>query len=129
MFLGTLKTRNWEWQTLANTTAEALENLRGAWESHAVDVTDPYSWESLEEEITLTPINLGDTLSTCHHCENLAHSVEAEEGHCSQLIQEGVFTYRSIWTGNLTANCETCDFKSEYWQCNCDLNHNCNEHQ
>jgi len=127
MIYGRLTTRNWEWQTLANTPAEALENLRGAWESHALDVVDPYSWELLEDSVSLTPISLGDTLSTCHHCENLAHSLETEEGHCSEPLQEGIYTYASRFTGNLIANCETCDFESAYWQCNCELNHTCNE--
>jgi hypothetical protein len=73
MILGTLRTPNYEWQTVANTPAEALANLKGAWDSHAEDVVDPYPWEWIEECITLTPLTLGDTISTCSSCENLAH--------------------------------------------------------
>lgn len=127
MILGTLTTPNFEWQTLTNTTEEALANLRGAWEAHAVDVVDPYEWEFLEDAVTLTPLTLGDTITTCCKCENLAHSLEVEEGHCTEPLQEGIFTYASRFTGNLTARCESCDFQSAYWECNCDLNHTCNE--
>ena len=74
MIIGTLTTRNYEWITLTNTTEEALENLKGSWESHAEGDPSLYSWEDLQDSIYLRPLNLGDTLTDCLQCENLAHT-------------------------------------------------------
>lgn len=79
MIIGRLETRNYEWTTLAETTEQALDNLRNAWESHAFGlgaVGALYTWEDLEDSVTLEPINLGDTLTSCAVCENLAHQKE-----------------------------------------------------
>ncbi len=74
MILGKLETRNYEWTTLTNTPEEALENLRNAWETHADTMAvNFYTWADLEDSVTLTPLNLGDTITDCAVCENLAH--------------------------------------------------------
>ena len=75
MILGKLETRNFEWVTLTETTAQALENLKQAWEAH-VDESDAFwSWEDLKDSVTLMPISLGDTVNDCPRCENLIHGV------------------------------------------------------
>ena len=74
MIIATLRTRNYEWVTLTNTVPEALENLKRFWESHAEGDPSLYSWEDLEDSVTMQPLNLGDTLTDCLQCENLAHT-------------------------------------------------------
>jgi hypothetical protein len=76
MIIGRLITRNYEWVTLTTTTAQALENLKRSWEAHASDTNyfGMDSWEDVEDSVTLEPLNLGDTLTNCLLCENLAHS-------------------------------------------------------
>ena len=74
MIIGRLTTANYEWVTLTNTPAEALENLRNSWESHASESGATYSWEFLLDSVILEPINLGATLTDCARCENLAHN-------------------------------------------------------
>lgn len=75
MILGRLETRNYEWTTLTNTPEEALENLRNAWENHSQYGSALfYTWEELQDSVTLTPLSLGDTITDCAVCENLAHN-------------------------------------------------------
>ena len=79
MIIGRLETRNFSWTTLTNTPEEAIENLKNAWDSHAINITGyPWTWEELEDSATLEPINVGSTLSTCTACENLAHNQREE---------------------------------------------------
>jgi hypothetical protein len=79
MFLGELRTRNYDWQVIANSPNEALHLLEQAWESHAVGIPNPWKWSDLEDSVTITPMNLGSVISSCMHCENLAHNLEAGE--------------------------------------------------
>lgn len=73
MILGRLETRNYEWLTLTHTPAEAIENLRNAWNNHSQDGDlTYYKWQDLEDSVTLTPISLGDIITDCLVCENWA---------------------------------------------------------
>jgi hypothetical protein len=74
VIIGRLETRNFEWTTLTNTPAEALENLRNAWELHATAPGVSLTWELLEDSVTLEPINIGDTHTSCQLCVNLIHN-------------------------------------------------------
>lgn len=85
MIIGELRTRNYEWLTVTNTTEEALDNLKRSWEAHALDVPNPYTWEELLDSVTLTPILLGYTTSTCLGCENLNHGESGKKNESKSL--------------------------------------------
>ena len=74
MIIGRLQTERFEWVTLTDTPEQALTNLRDAWESHAQEKAVSFSWDFVSDSVTLEPINLGDTHTTCNRCENLAHT-------------------------------------------------------
>lgn len=74
MILGRLQTRNYEWVTITETTDQALENLKASWESHREESGAWLTWDDVSEDVWLEPFNLGDTHTTCHRCENLAHN-------------------------------------------------------
>jgi hypothetical protein len=73
-FLGRLQTRNYEFTTYQKTVQETLTALKSIWESHATDTGASYTWELLEDSVTIVPLQLGDTLTDCNQCENLAHN-------------------------------------------------------
>jgi len=73
-FLGRLETRNYEFTTYQKTVQETLTALKSIWESHATDTGATYTWEFLQDSVTITPLQLGDTLTDCNQCENLAHN-------------------------------------------------------
>lgn len=78
MIIGTIDTANYEFVTLADSPTEALEQLRNAWETHSATATGRlYSFEELD--VRLRPLNVGDVLSNCVACENLAHELPACE--------------------------------------------------
>jgi hypothetical protein len=73
-FLGRLQTRNYEFTTYQKTVQETLTALKSIWESHATESGASYTWEFLQDSVTITPLQLGDTLTDCNQCENLAHN-------------------------------------------------------
>lgn len=73
-FLGRLQTRNYEFTTYQKTVQETLTALKSIWESHATDTGANYTWEFLQDSVTITPLQIGDTLTDCNQCENLAHN-------------------------------------------------------
>ena len=73
-YLGKLETRNYEFITFQKSVEEVLTALKGIWESHAENNDAFYTWEFLEDSVTITPLSLGDTLTDCYQCENLAHN-------------------------------------------------------
>ena len=78
MILGQLKVAKFEATTITNTTQEALDNLMQAWECHREGVRSPYGFEWLDNFVTLLPISLGDTVTDCNQCENLASHLTEE---------------------------------------------------
>lgn len=46
-----------------------------------------------------------------------------EEDVCDEALPEGIWITRGFGT----ANCRYCNFRSAYWECACDLEHDCNE--
>lgn len=95
MIIGRLQTRNYEWVTLTNTVPEALENLKRSWEAHAEGNPEFWRWEDLEDSVTMEPLNLGDTLTDCLQCENLAHTLTCE--NCGDALE-----------GELCPDCDRC---------------------
>jgi hypothetical protein len=73
-FLGRLETKNYEFTTYQETVREVLTALKSIWESHATDTGASLTWELLEDSVTIVPLQLGDTLTDCNQCENLAHN-------------------------------------------------------
>jgi hypothetical protein len=73
-YLGKLETRNYEFTTYQKSVEEVLTALKAIWESHAEDTNAFYTWEFLEDSVTITSLTLGDTLTDCLQCENLAHN-------------------------------------------------------
>jgi hypothetical protein len=66
-----------------------------------------------------------DCTPFCDLCEgNQEYDPDETQGHCSETLQDGVFIYKSRFTGTVIARCENCDYQSAFWQCYCDLNHN-----
>jgi hypothetical protein len=56
-----------------------------------------------------------DTCAECAHAEE-----------CETVIKKITLT-NGYLSGQLMATCKKCDYKSAYWECNCDLRHNCKE--
>jgi len=44
---------------------------------------------------------------------------------CTEPLPEGMRTYRTRLAGNLMAECERCDRVFAYWECACELAHDC----
>lgn len=74
MFLAELRTPNYEFATVTASPETALANLRAAWENHADESGATWTWEFMEDSVTITPFTIGDTWTTCDRCENLAHN-------------------------------------------------------
>ena len=57
-------------------------------------------------------------------------TTEIETCECGEELQDTIETYNAWLGGNFTARCTTagCNFKSSYWECGCELNHNCRDH-
>ncbi len=73
-FLGRLQTRHYEFTTYQKTVQETLTALKSIWESHATESGASYTWEFLQDSVTITPLQIGNTLTDCNQCENLAHN-------------------------------------------------------
>jgi hypothetical protein len=52
-----------------------------------------------------------------------------DEELCTEPLPKSIRTYSAHFTGAGCAECVNCDFKSVYFECACDLLHNCNEYQ
>jgi len=50
-----------------------------------------------------------------------------QEDECTELAPESISFYSARMTGTGVAECKDCDFKSVYWECACDLFHDCND--
>lgn len=48
---------------------------------------------------------------------------------CSEPIPSTIDFYSSRLAGEPRAKCRECGFVSAYWECACDLEHNCDEFQ
>ena len=73
-YLGKLQTRNYEFTTYQKSVSEVVYSLKTIWEAHAISTNAFYSWEDLEDSVTITPLTLGDTLTDCLQCENALHN-------------------------------------------------------
>jgi hypothetical protein len=54
---------------------------------------------------------------TCSEC---AHEAECEP------LKKITFT-NGYWSREPMATCKKCNYKSVYWECNCDLRHDCKD--
>jgi|688.fasta_scaffold1860513_2 DNA-directed RNA polymerase subunit RPC12/RpoP len=72
-------------------------------------------------------------LFECANCSNRveywddapANSVLCEYCDCGEPIPDGVEFYNTRITGEPRARCSHCDWVSAYWDCPCDLVHEC----
>ena len=57
-------------------------------------------------------------------------TTEIETCECGVELQNTIETYNAWLGGNFTARCTTagCKFTCSYWECGCELNHNCRDH-
>ena len=47
------------------------------------------------------------------------------EDICAEPMPEGISIHRTILAGNLVATCKHCDYVCAYWECACELVHDC----
>jgi hypothetical protein len=47
------------------------------------------------------------------------------EGHLSCVVPAGVCVVLTQWTGGPVARCQGCGFMCGYWDCVCELSHDC----
>lgn len=48
-----------------------------------------------------------------------------DDDTCTEPVPDGVRIYRSRMAGNLVATCDKCGHLWGYWECACDLTHDC----
>jgi hypothetical protein len=51
--------------------------------------------------------------------------LELEE-QCYEPLQPNFTFYRSRFAQTSIASCDLCGYKAHYWECQCELNHECN---
>ena len=73
-YLGKLETRNYEFITYQDSVDKVVYSLKTIWQAHAISTNAFYTWEDLEDSVTITPLRLGDTLTDCAQCENALHN-------------------------------------------------------
>ena len=54
--------------------------------------------------------------------------VELVDDVCTEPLPEGVRVYRTRMAGNLVASCDRCAYVCAYWECACELAHDCGEY-
>jgi hypothetical protein len=54
--------------------------------------------------------------------------IELVEDVCTEPLPDGVRVYRSHMAGNLVASCDRCGYVCGYWECGCELAHDCGEY-
>lgn len=76
------------------------------------------------------------TLVKCIECENTLEISEYQEPLCDFCLHAKDCTppkkieFGNTWfTGNFVAKCKKCNFVSAYWECGCELEHDCDEYQ
>jgi hypothetical protein len=50
---------------------------------------------------------------------------QPDRDHCSEPIPEGMWVVTSRITGERSAVCDWCGFRSFLWECGCELAHEC----
>jgi hypothetical protein len=56
-------------------------------------------------------------------------NVYEDEETCQELVPAKIRIYSAHFTGATVAECKRCNFLSAYFECACDLEHNCNEYK
>lgn len=64
-----------------------------------------------------------DCTPFCDVCEG---NQEYEDEQCSEPLPANIEIYRATFGGHAVAKCKDCNFTSVYWDCVCELNHECN---
>lgn len=74
------------------------------------------------------------TAGKCTECKNetedeeLALCVECE--HAKDCTPSKKIEFGNAWfTGAFIAKCKKCNFVCAYWECGCELEHDCNEYK
>ena len=52
-----------------------------------------------------------------------------EDDTCTEPLPEKISTYHARITGHYLASCIFCDFLSVFWECACDLEHDCGDYK
>jgi hypothetical protein len=78
-----------------------------------------------------------DTMERCVTCnqDSMRYAYLGREGYecencydeCTELAPESITFYSARFSGTGVAECKNCNFKSVYWECACDLFHDCND--
>jgi hypothetical protein len=79
-----------------------------------LDHWDDDQWAQIVEAIEDTVSELGEDFEDFECCEPAPESVEITRAH---------------FTGTAVASCQNCRFKSVYFECGHDLQHNCEEYE
>lgn len=53
--------------------------------------------------------------------------INTELEECTEPAPETIEFYRTTFTGEGRARCTECEFVSAYWECACELYHDCEE--
>lgn len=51
-----------------------------------------------------------------------------EDVCCDSPTPKGIYFYSAHMTGGAVAQCHNCTFTCVYWECDCELEHNCKEY-
>jgi hypothetical protein len=83
---------------------------------------------------TLTVYHGADPLELCgYHAQRgvqaALDAIEEEEAHARCEAPKSIQTSHSRITGAFIAYCKNCYFKCAYWECGCELEHNCKEYK
>lgn len=52
-----------------------------------------------------------------------------EEDECQEPAPKTISFYNARFTGGAVAQCSNCRFTSVFWECNCELEHDCDEYK
>ena len=55
--------------------------------------------------------------------------INYDDDVCTMSTPDTIRFYNTTFTSELRATCTECEFVSMYWECNCELEHNCDDHR
>lgn len=63
----------------------------------------------------------------CHDCDNQLEATQYEEDECQEPMPETISVREATFTGGAVAECSDCLYRCVYWECPCDLIHDCED--
>lgn len=84
----------------------------------------------------MTQLETGRIIANCIECGNNAEVWEDDPKPLCEYCQhfemceppEKIIFGEALWTGERRAYCKNCDIVFAYWECSCDLEHDCKKH-